>query len=91
MAFLSFKSVYVHLSQCLRVGRSSSEKHLIGTWIAPPTAHTYEASFYHLNLTTMGRKLFVALKFLIRVLELLIAVTKEPADEKRKEAVKPEK
>lgn len=39
----------------------------------------------------MGRKLFVALKFLIRVLELLIAVTKEPADEKKKEAEKPEK
>lgn len=34
----------------------------------------------------MGKKLFVALKFLIRVLELLIAVTKETDNEKKKES-----
>lgn len=39
----------------------------------------------------MGRKLFVALKFLIRVLELLIAVTKETDSEKKKESTDSQK
>lgn len=34
----------------------------------------------------MGKKLYIALKFLIRVLELLIAVTKDSDSEKKKES-----